>query len=231
MNSWLIPCLLVLILTAGCIAPDIQKGDPKEYELPGLKNTTLFYLKGSSIQVVDSVTNTTPVEIMIDDSSETSFRNPVAIDSSGNNVSFNISKSVDFGKTYARFEFERPFTGFIAYTLPDGQDFSHRLTKNGSIRVILPENFTTGTRFLGIAKPVPDNRTVDGSGREVLIWDNPYPDSKEISVKYYSKTAPTILIYFFIFLFFCSLLILGYYRFSINALRKKYAFLERKVKK
>lgn len=213
--------ILLLVFASGCISPEIQKGSPYEYELPGLNNTTIFYLNGSSVQVIENVINTTSASIIIGESGGMSFRDPVAVDYSGNSTAFNVSKEIVFGRVYARFNFGSNFSGFVAFTQPGGQDFSYPLMKNGSIRIVLPVNFTTGSRFLGIAQPEPDNITTDASGREVLIWKNPYPGQKEIKVKYYQKSAPIALFYFFIFFLVAALVIFGYYKLSIRALKKK----------
>ena len=231
MKFRLILVILFSVLAAGCISPEIQTGVPSEYELPGLNNTTFFYLNGSSIQVVESVINATTVDFSTGESGETNFRNPVAQDLSGKNVTFNVSSVAAFGRSYVRFEFSSPFSGFVAYTQSDGMDFTRLLTKNSSVRVVLPENFTTGSKFLGIAIPNPDNITVDQKGREVLIWKNPYPEPGRISVKYYPRSAPVMLTFVFIFLFIAALLISGYYYFGMRALRKKREAVEKGVRK
>ncbi len=230
MKSYFI-LILVSILAAGCITSQIQAGDPKEYELPGIDNTTIYYLNGSSVQVVESVINATSVDFLLDESGEMNFRNPVAQDYSGNNVTFNVSSIPIFGRSYAHFEFEQPFSGFVAFTQSDGQDFKRILTKNSSVRVVLPVNYTTGSNFLGIAQPEPDNITVDSSGRKVLIWNNPYPGPGRISVQYYPESAPNMLVYLFVFLLIASVLIWSYYRFSIRALKKKRERMEKGIKK
>ncbi|MDP2841634.1 MAG: hypothetical protein Q8O17_05105, partial [Candidatus Methanoperedens sp.] len=97
MKSYLL-LILLSFLAAGCIAPEIQTGNPSEYELPGLENTTVFYLNFSSVEVVDNVVNSTSVAFILRDKTEANFRNPVAVDYSGKNVSFNVSKEVIFGK-------------------------------------------------------------------------------------------------------------------------------------
>lgn len=234
MRAYQIPgiiLLTLLILITGCISPEIQDGNPQEYELPGLINTTIYYLNTSSTEVVQSVINSTTLRIDMGDTEGMNINNPVAVDYSGENVSFNVSKEVVFGKSYARYEFKSPFTGFVAFTQQDGQDFSRALTNNGSVRVVLPRDFTTGSRFLGIAQPKPDNITVDTSGREVLIWENPYPDHRVISVKYYEKNAPVILGYFFAFLFITGVSLFGYYYMVIHKLNKKRVMMERDIRK
>lgn len=106
----LILVILLSVLAAGCVSSEIKTGSPEEYELPGLDNTTIFYLNRSVIQVVDSVTNATEVKIPVEDSGEMNFRSPVVVDSSGNDVIFNVSKETSFGRTYARFDFDAPFS-------------------------------------------------------------------------------------------------------------------------
>lgn len=230
MKSYL-TLILLSFLAAGCIAPEIRTGNPVDYELPGLNNTTIFYLNLSSMQVVENVINSTTVGFIILDKNEMNFRNPVAVDYSGNNVSFNVSKVLIFGKNFARFEFSSPFSGFVAFTQSGGQDFTYPLAKNGTIRVVLPANYTTQSRFLGVVQPEPDNVTIDSKGREVLIWENPYPARKSIRVKYTHKDAPTLLFYFFFSLFIFAVLVLGYYYMSLSELKKKRAMMEKDVRK
>jgi len=222
---------MILFLAAGCIAPKIQEGNPAEYELPGIDNTTVFYLNISEVQVVGNVINAKSAGFIIPDRAEMYFRNPVAVDYSGSSVAFNVSKVLIFGKNYARFEFGSHFSGFVAFTQTNGQDFSYPLMKNGSIQVVLPANYTSQSWFLGVVLPKPDNVTNDSKGREVLTWENPYPEHRSIRVKYSHKDAPTLLFYFFFSLFVFATLVLGYYYMSLKALRDKRALMERDVRK
>ncbi|MFZ2411336.1 MAG: DUF5803 family protein [Candidatus Methanoperedens sp.] len=229
--SPLFTIILLSVLAGGCISPSIQAGNPSEYELLGLENTTVFYLNFSSVQVVDNVVNSTSVAFILMDKTEANFRNPVAVDHSGKNVSFNVSKEVIFGKVFARFDFNMPFSGFVAFTESGSQDFNYLLTKNGSIRVVLPVNYTASSTFLGVSQPKPDNITNDASGREVLVWEKPYPGHKSIRVKYSHKDAPSLLFYFLFSLFIFAVMVMGYYYFSLNALKKKRTLIERDVRK
>lgn len=229
MRSYFI--VLLAVLAAGCITLETQTGNPQQYELPGLNNTTIYYLNITSIQVVESVANSTSVKLIVAEGGEMDIRNPVAVDYSGKNASFNLTRGTLFGKNFARFEFESPFSGFIAFTQPDGQEFTRPLVENGSVRVVLPAGYTTGSRFLGIAQPEPDNITVDNRGREVLIWVNPYPEHRAISVRYYQRGAPAALFYIAIGLSIAVVAIAGYYYSSVRALRKKREMLEKGVKK
>src|SRR5574341_1857720 len=125
MKTYLI--VLLAVLAAGCISFETQTGNPRQYELPGLNNTTIYYLNLTSIHVVESVTNSTSVKLIVVEGGEADIRNPVAVDYSGENVSFNLSRGTLFGKSFARFEFESPFSGFVAFTQPDGQEFDRPL--------------------------------------------------------------------------------------------------------
>ena len=115
MKLGLIYSLLLVVFFAGCIETEPQAGSPGDYELPGLNNTTIFYLNGSTVQVVDNVVNETSVSFIFEDGDK-NFRAPVAVDYSGKNVTFNPSKETIFGKTYVKFDFDSRFSGFIAYT-------------------------------------------------------------------------------------------------------------------
>ena len=227
MKLILIPVLL-LVFVQGCISPDIKTGDSPQYELPGLENNTTFYLDLSSTLVIDSVINQASVDYRIEDSIQT-FKNPVAVDYSGNNVSVNVSVKTVLGRNYAHFNFSTNFSGFVAYTIPGGQDFIYVSPGNRTIRVVLPENFTAGTMFLGYIQPDPDNITQDSSGREVLVWDNPV--KQKIRVRYHHRDTPKLLTYMFGLLLFCAVIVWGYYHFSILALKKKRKMLENIIRK
>jgi hypothetical protein len=221
--------ILLFFLAAGCISSKVPVGAPDQYELPGIYNTTIYYLNSSTVKVVDSVTSETTVKFMLDETSETNFRDPVAVDSSGKNVSFNVTFEPIFGRSYIRFDFSSEFSGFLAFTQSDGQEFTRMTRENRSVRVVLPPGHTTGSRFLGVANPEPDNVTIDALGREVLIWDNPYP--LQISVKYYPGSAPTLFFYFSMILVICVFVISGYYYFVIRSLKKKRGAVEDILKK
>ena len=228
MKLWFL-IILLLFLAAGCISSEVPAGAPGQYELPGIDNTTIYYLNASTVKVVDSASNETTLKYMLDDVSETNFRDPVAVNSSGKNVSFNVTSEPIFGRSYIRFDFSSEFSGFVAFTQPDGQDFTRMTRENRSVRVVLPSGHTTGSRFLGVANPEPDNVTTDALGREVLIWDNPYP--YQISVKYYQRSAPTLFFYFSVIIVICVVVISGYYYFTIRALKRKRGEIEKKFKK
>jgi len=223
--------ILLLILVSGCINPQIEAGNPAEYEFPGLNNTTVFYLTDSSTQVVENVVNQTSVDFIINGNPETNFRNPVAVDYSGKNVSFNASTGPVLGENYIQLNFSSSFSGWVAYTQPGGGDFIYPITKNGTIRLVLPLNYTATSKFLGFIQPPPDNITQDASGREVIIWEKPNPDNGTITVKYQLKDAPTLLFYFFFVLFILFICVMGYYMWNINELKKKRILMEKDIRK
>lgn len=231
MSRSLFILVLFSVLVAGCTAPEIQSGNPAEYELLGLNNTTIFYLNHSSMQVVENVVNTSSADFIILDNNEMNFRDPVAVDYSGNNVSFNVSTVIIFGKAFAHFDFASSFSGFVASTQSIREDFNYPVMKNGTVRVVLPPNYTASSRFLGVALPRPDNITQDAKGREVLTWDNPYPEYKSIRVKYHHKSTPALLFYFFFSLLLCVILVLGYYYVSVSELKKKRTLLEKDIRR
>ncbi|MDO8724454.1 MAG: DUF5803 family protein [Candidatus Methanoperedens sp.] len=228
MKLWF-PILLLSIFTAGCITSEVPAGAPGMYELPGIDNSTIYYLNASSVKVVDSVSNETTIKYMLDDSTETNFKDPVAVNYSGMNVTFNVTSEPIMGRSYIRFDFSSEFSGFVAFTQSDGLDFARTTKENTSVRVVLPPGHTTGSRYLGIPTPEPDNVTTDAMGREVLIWQNPYP--YQISVKYYQKDAPVLMYYFSIIMILCVVVISGYYYLSIRSLRKKRGGIENTLKK
>jgi hypothetical protein len=220
--------ILLSLMFAGCLTTQVKIGNTSQYEFPGLNNTTIFYLNISSIKVIDNVINKTSVDFLIEDNIET-FKYPVAVDYSGNNASVNVTIMTILGKNYAHFNFSSNFSGFVAYTKPGAQDFTYFPAGNGTIRVVLPENFTAGTMFLGYIQPKPDNITQDPSGREVLIWDNPVHE--KIRVKYSHRDTPELLLYLFVTVLICAVIIWGYYYFSVSALSKKRKMLEKDIRK
>ena len=216
--------ILLAILTAGCISPQIRTGMPAQYELPGLADTTIFYLNLSSVEIIYNVINKSSIDFGIEDGIE-SFSNPAAVDYSLKNVSMNVTMKSVRGRNYAHLNFSSNFSGFVAFTRPGGQDFTFVPQDNNTVRVVLPENFTAGTSFIGYISPDPDNITHDQKGREVLIWKN--PQNKKIRVRYHEKDTPLMLMYLFGFLSMCGIAVWMYYYRSISSLRKKREMLEK----
>lgn len=232
--------VLIAISIAGCLAP--SNSSKPEYEFWGLgTNSTTFYLD-TDVKTVHAINSTSTFEVEISGFSggfqdSYGIENTVAIGYYGayqgslTNLTYNVTKDVRRGKKYLRFSFEQQVTGFLAYTeASQQQEFTRTLSKEGKVRIVLPENYTTGNLFLGIARPPPDSIQVNKS-REVLIWDSPYPIYKSISVKYYPKWAPNALGFFALFLSLCALAFGAYYYYGIETLKKRRKEIERDVRK
>lgn len=65
---------------------------------------------------------------------------------------------------------------------------------------------------------------------EVLIWKNPYPEYKSISVKYYHKTAPAMLIDLFVLLILAAIMVMCYNYLTLRSLKKKRERMEKGIK-
>jgi hypothetical protein len=98
---------------------------------------------------------------------------------------------------------------------------------HGSLRIILPEGFTTGERSLGIARPEPDEFEEDDSG-SILTWNNTTQISY-IEVNYYRKSAPQALIIIMAILGLTGLVLLAQYYVSIRKLKDARMEMEREV--
>ncbi len=220
---------VLLVGISGCLSPQIPTGNPSQYELPGLFNTTIFYLDPSVIKVVASVNNTKDVYYQLEDSIE-DFKYPVAVDRSGNNRTMNVSIIKKLSKNYAYLNFSSNFSGFVAYSKQGTQDFTFfPAADTGMIRVVLPVNFTAGGQFIGFIQPAPSNVTHDASGREVIIWDN--PQQENIRVRYHQIETTRFLFYIFIVLFISAIIVWVYFHFSIRSLVRKREMLEKGKKK
>lgn len=227
MKSILIMILLIVI-AGGCISPSVEMGDPSRYEFPGLENTTIFFLNISSVKVIDNINDTNSINYLITDNIQ-SFRYPAAVDYSGKNVSVNVSVMTIMGKNYANFNFSSNFSGFIAYSLPGTQDFTYLPAANTTVRIVLPNNFTARTMFMGYVQPEPDNVTQDSYQREVITWNN--TQREKIRVKYHHKDTPRLLLYLLGSLFISAFIIWSYYQFSIKMLVNKRKMLEKDIRR
>lgn len=231
--------VLIAISIAGCLAP-LNSSKP-EYEFWGLgTNSTTFYLD-TDIKTIHAINNTSTFEVEISDFSgfqdSYGIENIMAVGYYGAyqgsliNLTYNASKEIRRGKKYLRFSFEQQVTGFLVYTeASQQQEFTRTLSREGEVRIVLPENYTTGNLFLGIARPPPDSIQVNKS-RDVLMWDSPYPTYKSISVKYYPEWAPLALGFFALFLSLCALAFGAYYYYGIETLKKRRKEIERDVRK
>jgi hypothetical protein len=89
-------------------------------------------------------------------------------------IDYTLSEESESGQTKQVISFNQSLTGFVAYTMevPMGQDFMYVPSHLSTVRVVLPEGYTTGNQFIGKVEPAPDSRYVDEQGREVLVWNN-----------------------------------------------------------
>jgi hypothetical protein len=182
-------------------------------------NTTTFYLSNNkSVKAVHMLVNTSMLDIIpldaLSSNSET-LTNIVIIADNANetnasiemfniysraniasNINYTLTKNVVLGQKQTYLEFNETITGFVAYTMPvqKGQDFAHHPTSASIVRFVLPKGYTTGNPFIGTARPKPDNIYSDDEDRENLIWYDLESSRDTIIVKYYSKSAPRILL-------------------------------------
>jgi hypothetical protein len=91
------------------------------------------------------------------------------------------------------------------------------LKDEGPVRIILPPGFTTGERFLGIARPAPDEFQAEETG-DVLTWWNT-SQSLFIEVSYYKDDAPQALMQILAILTAAGIFLLVEYYMSIRKLR------------
>ncbi|RNI15872.1 hypothetical protein EFE42_01135 [Methanohalophilus sp. RSK] len=207
-------------------------------------NTTTFYLSPDSpvkaVYILENVDRleVVPLEditnpgsdvlsnIVIEAKPEANNGNPAAtvrqLSTSGamDSINYTLSEESESGQTKQVISFNQSLTGFVAYTMevPMGQDFMYVPSHLSTVRVVLPEGYTTGNQFIGKVEPEPDSRYVDGQDREVLVWNNlrqntssslsslakgflPSEDEEEeeiefktLYLKFYSEDAPRNLL-------------------------------------
>ncbi|MGP8320610.1 MAG: DUF5803 family protein [Methanosarcinaceae archaeon] len=208
-------------------------------------NTTTFYLsKDSIVNVVHMLVNTTVIDIVPFDnpgSNQESLTNIVIIADNANitnasigvfngysrsksvtDIGYTISKEVIRGQKHNYLKFNETITGFVAYTMqmPGRQDFMYIPSSPSIVRFVLPENYTTGNPFIGIARPEPDELFIDYEGRDNLIWYNLEKMPKSMVVKYYPKSAPKTLLVVVIILAFGAAIIIADYNLIRKNLKK-----------
>ena len=109
-------------------------------------------------------------------------------------VKYTLTQEISPNLKVIHLEFEKPVTGFIAYTnkIPGTQSFGFIKPDSEFLRVVLPVGYVTGNRVFGIALPPPSNVTFDEKGRQNLLWISSKMGKREVAiqVKYYAKSAP-----------------------------------------
>lgn len=249
MNKGIVVTLILLMaLASGCVetVPHATNltGDPGSYEFSWLSNFTTFYVNLTSIKVVHTVVNATYFNISLESQggpSEISdvvvvdyYKDPLSFDRARRFANtrithdtsiVNVSNAAFETKIDARMLYiniSSPVTGFIAYSeKAEPRIFALILDNEESVRVVLPAGYTTGNKFLGAANPPPDYVAEDSEGREVLIWNSPYPDIRIITVDYYPDWVPKAFTYTAIAFVALALVVLGYFYLSIRRLRKR----------
>jgi Family of unknown function (DUF5803) len=155
--------------------------------------------------------------------------NITLLDEGGRMVGINSSYSFWRGDHIYNIAFEKHVSGELAYSMPhQGQQFILSLRDGGPVRVILPPGHATGNHILGIARPDPDEISVD-KGRMVITWQNA-SRYQIIEVSYYQEKAPEALMKIFAVLVVAGVLLLIEYYASIRKLRAIREDAERKGK-
>ncbi|WP_048063370.1 DUF5803 family protein [Methanococcoides burtonii] len=157
---------------------------------------------------------------------------------------YTLEDKVIRGQKHFFMRFNESITGIVAFTLnpPKGQDFMYVPTHDSTVRFVLPMGYTTGNPFVGKVIPDTDDRYIDEKGREVLVWydlhaktgtftnmareylkiniseeDLPY---RTVMIKFYSESAPRLLLIGTSILFGGVLIVLGNYLSARRKLRK-----------
>jgi hypothetical protein len=156
--------------------------------------------------------------------------NMTLLDEKEKSVPFNRSYEFWQGEYTYRLDFDRHVTGSLIYNITlQGQQFVLPVRDHRSVRIILPEGYTTGARSLGITRPAPDTVSEDNAGN-ILIWNNTTSISY-IEVNYYRKNAPQALALILSILALAGLALLIEYYFSIRKLRAARMEEENEIKK
>ena len=175
-------------------------------------NGTTYKLSLSDMQVTQSIDGSS-FNITIHEKTD----NISLLTPDGNKTVVNNSYSYWRGDNIYRIDFDKRVTGDLVYTVPHlGQQFILPLRDNRSVRVVLPQGYTTGDRILGIARPNPDQVTID-KNETVLTWIN--PQGQVIDVGYYKVNAPEVLKRIFALLAIMAVILLLEYYVSIRKLR------------
>lgn len=163
---------------------------------------------------------------------------------------YTMEEEVIRGQKHIYIKFNESLTGIVAYsmTAPMGQDFMYIPSHDSVVRFVLPEGFTTGNPFIGKVSPEPAERYFDDRNREVLVWydlrakagtfteiardflkveiaedDLPY---KPVVVKFYTTSAPRMLLIGTIILGGGALIVIGNYLSTRRKLRKTRELIE-----
>lgn len=138
-------------------------------------------------------------------------------DSKGEEVP--INSTVDFWRGTYKYKIvvNESVEGHLNYSMPiHDQRFFAPVNSIESVRVFLPQGYTTGNHLLGRPRPTPDEILEEGE-RLILVWDN--PKTKAIDVGYYKNEAPRTFLFIFMLLAFLGGIVVLEYVLSIKKLR------------
>jgi hypothetical protein len=176
-------------------------------------NGTTYRLGQNLAEVLQSV-NASKLNLTLSQKTD----NITLLDKDGRSTKMNSSYVFWRGDYIYSLDFGRHVSGNLAYTVPlQGQQFVLPLRDTRPVRIILPPGFTTGDRFLGIARPAPDEFQLVETGNVLTWWNtSEYPF---IEVSYYKDDAPQSLKLFLAILAAAGIAILVEYYMSIGKLR------------
>ena len=172
------------------------------------------YRLGQNLAEVQQSVNASKLNLTLSQKTD----NITLMDKDGQSIKMNSSYLFWRGDYIYSLNFGRQVSGNLVYTIPlQGQQFVLPLKDGGPVRIILPPGFTTGDRFLGIARPTPDDFQAGETGN-VLTWWNT-SQSPFIEVSYYQKDAPQALMQVLAILAAAGIALLVEYYMSIRKLR------------
>lgn len=197
----------MLALAALIALAAISQGQPDGF------NGTIYRLGSDHVEVTQPI-DASRINLTL----QTKVENMTLLDKEGKRVGLNSSYLFWRGSNIYSITFERHVTGDLIYFMPQqGQQFILPLNDVGQVRIILPPGYTTGDRFLGIARPAPDEFMEEDSG-DVLTWQNT-SGHQFIEVNYYKESAPQAMMRIFAVLAAAALILLAEHYASIRRLR------------
>lgn len=237
---------------------DFPSGELGTYEINTsmvnvTNSTTFFIFSNKTVRAVSTFVNSSSLKIIIPKDASAEFgssKGPVIKDlvvmgnisiNSSNNFELNNFTNISYSSSVSKsskgriviLEFEEPATGFAAYSFSREYGyFSHILSRNETITVVLPAGHNTSNIILGSPKPTkPDDKFIDSKNRMWLVWFDPYPDQNVISVKYYKEYLPRILSIVGYVLLIGIIISVFYYYTKIRKLQKERENMEQDVRK
>jgi hypothetical protein len=197
--------LFILMLALICATGAIGLSYAEEF------NGTTYNVSLSDMEVARAINNSS-IDMVLHEK----VNNISLLTLDGKRTELNSSYTFWGGDYTYSINFSRRVVGHLVYKLHHkGQLLLLSIDGDGPVRVILPLGYTTGDRILGIARPTPDNVSIDNN-QTVLIWQNP---GSLIEVGYYKENAPSSLKRIFVLLVVMAIILLLEYYASIRKLR------------